>query len=53
MGDWEQAVETATRALAQADTDGGRGGGARAGTIDALRICALYSLSQESDLKVG
>lgn len=51
MGDWEQAVETAQRALSQADSEDGRGNGARAGTIDALRVCALYSLSQESDLK--
>ena len=50
MGDWEQAVETAQRALNQADSEGGRGKPA-AGTIDALRVCALYSLSQESDAR--
>ena len=51
MGDWEQSVETAHRALSQADSEGG--GGTRAGTIDALRVCALYSLSQESDIKLA
>jgi hypothetical protein len=45
MGDWEQAVETAQRALSQADSGDGRGG-AQAGTIDALRVVALYALSQ-------
>ena len=29
------------------------GGNGRAGTIDALRVCALYSLSQESDSKAA
>ena len=54
MGDWEQSIETAQRVLQQAESEGGRGGGgARAGTIDALRVCALYSLSQESDIKVA
>ena len=55
MGDWGQAVETAQRALSQSDDSegGGRGGNGLAGTIDALRVCALYSLSQESDSKAA
>ena len=53
MGDWEQAVETAQRALSQADDSESGGRSGRAGTIDALRVCALYSLSQESDSKAA
>jgi len=52
MGDWEQAVETAQRVLNQSDSEGGRQG-ARAGTIDALRVCALHAISQESNPQVA
>lgn len=51
LGDWEQAVETAQRVLAQSDNQGGRGAGA--GTLDALRVCALHAISQETDARAA
>jgi tetratricopeptide repeat protein 21B len=81
LGDWEQAVETAQRVLAQSDNQGGRGAGAGTrstlfsasaqsmpcaacmcsprrhplptGTLDALRVCALHAISQETDARAA